>query len=270
MPGQPNRDPRTVFITGCSTGIGHCVAHGLIKRGFTVIASARKPADVARLREQEQWRFSGFNDMTVDAVMEKTGLARERAEMAKQRDYTEPLQWQDEEDQLQQFRVKLAEHGLTAVRGGRFISISGKVDKGQALEWLRDAKPPFFLYVHYVDPHELLDVTLWKDSDDDMVPDELVGTAKLQGFDLVIARTGYTGEDIGYELFVHPDEAVDFWETLLATGEPIDPARSYVVAGWASVNEDTEGPQIWDVVEAHIKATGTVALEPNNSVEVIL
>ncbi len=58
--------------------------------------------------------------------------------------------------------------------------------------------------------------------------------------------------------------------TLLATGEPIDPARSYVVAGWASVNEDTEGPQIWDVVEAHIKATGTVALEPNNSVEVIL
>jgi glycine hydroxymethyltransferase len=42
----------------------------------------------------------------------------------------------------------------------------------------------------------------------------------LAGFDLVIARTGYTGEDIGYEIFVHPDRAVDFWETLLEAGEP--------------------------------------------------
>ncbi len=39
-------------------------------------------------------------------------------------------------------------------------------------------------------------------------------------FDLVIARTGYTGEDIGYEIFVHPDRAVAFWETLLEAGEP--------------------------------------------------
>jgi S-sulfosulfanyl-L-cysteine sulfohydrolase len=57
--------------------------------------------------------------------------------------------------------------------------------------------------------------------------------------------------------------------TLLATGEAIDPARAYVVAGWASVNEDTEGPAIWDVVEAHIKAQGTVSLTPNNSVKII-
>ena len=43
---------RTVFISGCSSGIGYCVAHGLKSRGFTVIASARKPADVERLRQQ--------------------------------------------------------------------------------------------------------------------------------------------------------------------------------------------------------------------------
>jgi sulfur-oxidizing protein SoxB len=56
--------------------------------------------------------------------------------------------------------------------------------------------------------------------------------------------------------------------TFLETGEPIDPARSYVVAGWASVNEGTEGPQIWDVVEEHIRQKGTVKVEPNTSVEV--
>ncbi|WP_371055704.1 thiosulfohydrolase SoxB [Rhodosalinus sp. K401] len=56
--------------------------------------------------------------------------------------------------------------------------------------------------------------------------------------------------------------------TLLKTGEPIDPARSYVVAGWASVNEGTEGPPIWDVVEDHVRQKGTVKVEPNTSVTV--
>ena len=57
--------------------------------------------------------------------------------------------------------------------------------------------------------------------------------------------------------------------TLLKTGEAIDPAKNYVVAGWASVNEGTEGPEIWDVVEAHIKKLGTVTVQPNDSVTVV-
>ncbi|AXI54424.1 hypothetical protein SuNHUV7_37170 (plasmid) [Pseudoseohaeicola sp. NH-UV-7] len=57
--------------------------------------------------------------------------------------------------------------------------------------------------------------------------------------------------------------------TLLKTGEAIDPAKSYVVAGWASVNEGTEGPQIWDVVENHIAKLGTVSVAPNTSVKVV-
>ncbi len=56
--------------------------------------------------------------------------------------------------------------------------------------------------------------------------------------------------------------------TLLKTGEAIDPAKTYIVAGWASVNEGTEGPQIWDVVESYIRRKGTVTVEPNNSVNI--
>ena len=56
--------------------------------------------------------------------------------------------------------------------------------------------------------------------------------------------------------------------TLLKTGEAIDPVKNYVVAGWASVNEGTEGPQIWDVVESHIRKLGTVSVAPNTSVQV--
>ncbi|MFQ5642743.1 MAG: SDR family NAD(P)-dependent oxidoreductase [Thiogranum sp.] len=43
---------RTVFITGCSTGIGYCVAHGLKTRGYRVIASARQTGDVERLQQE--------------------------------------------------------------------------------------------------------------------------------------------------------------------------------------------------------------------------
>ncbi|WP_095594441.1 thiosulfohydrolase SoxB [Actibacterium pelagium] len=57
--------------------------------------------------------------------------------------------------------------------------------------------------------------------------------------------------------------------TLLKTGEAIDPSKNYVVAGWASVNEGTEGPMIWEVVENHIRNQGTVKLDPNNSVQVV-
>ena len=56
--------------------------------------------------------------------------------------------------------------------------------------------------------------------------------------------------------------------TLLRTGEPLDPARSYTVGGWASVNEGTEGPMIWDLVEAHIRRIGRVALTPSETVNV--
>jgi NAD(P)-dependent dehydrogenase (short-subunit alcohol dehydrogenase family) len=40
---------RTILITGCSSGIGYCVARGLRERGYRVFATARKPADVERL-----------------------------------------------------------------------------------------------------------------------------------------------------------------------------------------------------------------------------
>ena len=56
--------------------------------------------------------------------------------------------------------------------------------------------------------------------------------------------------------------------TLVDTGEAIEASKSYTVAGWASVNEGTEGPQIWDVIESHLRKVGTVKLTPNTSVVV--
>ena len=38
----------------------------------------------------------------------------------------------------------------------------------------------------------------------------------LEGIDVIIAKTGYTGEPVGCELYVHPDKAPEFWQKLLA------------------------------------------------------
>ncbi|MCR9158393.1 MAG: thiosulfohydrolase SoxB [Rhodobacteraceae bacterium] len=85
-----------------------------------------------------------------------------------------------------------------------------------------------------------------------------------QGGDMV--RIG----GMGYRIDVRKPQGERITDmTLLKTGEAIDPAKNYVVAGWASVNEGTEGPQIWDVVEAHIKKLGTVTVQPNDSVTVV-
>ncbi|CAG0935295.1 sarcosine oxidase, subunit alpha [Thermoflexales bacterium] len=42
----------------------------------------------------------------------------------------------------------------------------------------------------------------------------------LKGFDVIISRTGYTGESIAYELFVHPEKAPAFWDLLMEVGAP--------------------------------------------------
>ncbi len=56
--------------------------------------------------------------------------------------------------------------------------------------------------------------------------------------------------------------------TLLKTGKAIDPSREYMVAGWASVNEETEGPPIWEVVEDHLADIGTVSVDTNSAIEI--
>jgi sulfur-oxidizing protein SoxB len=85
-----------------------------------------------------------------------------------------------------------------------------------------------------------------------------------QGGDMV--RTG----GLGYRIDITKPQGERITEmTLLKTGEAIDASKTYQVAGWASVNEGTEGPAIWDVVESHIAKQGTVSVTPNNSVQVI-
>lgn len=85
-----------------------------------------------------------------------------------------------------------------------------------------------------------------------------------QGGDMV--RVG----GMGYTIDIHKPIGKRITDmTLLSSGEKIDPSKNYVVSGWASVNEGTEGPPIYDVVENYIRRKKVIDLAPNNSIKVI-
>ena len=46
-------------------------------------------------------------------------------------------------------------------------------------------------------------------------------SCELAGIPLVVARTGYTGENWGFEILVHPDQMEKLWNKILEVGEPL-------------------------------------------------
>ena len=41
------------------------------------------------------------------------------------------------------------------------------------------------------------------------------------GLDLIVSRTGYTGESMAFEIFIHPEKAPHFWDKVLEIGTPL-------------------------------------------------
>ncbi|MBI3773619.1 MAG: SDR family oxidoreductase [Gammaproteobacteria bacterium] len=65
---------KSILITGCSSGIGRCVALGLQQRGWRVFATARREADVASLRQEglEALRLDLNDSYSIIDAVEKT------------------------------------------------------------------------------------------------------------------------------------------------------------------------------------------------------
>ncbi len=74
-----NTQDKNILISGCSSGIGLCVATGLQQRGYRVFATARKQADVERLNSEglESLQLDLDDSVSIqhaiDEVLSRTG-----------------------------------------------------------------------------------------------------------------------------------------------------------------------------------------------------
>jgi len=104
--------------------------------GYFVLSRGVPYATIRRIVQdlrQRGFRLRGFGDMSPQEVAQLTHMTEEEAQLAKEREFTEPCLFEGDEEAL---RVALKERGLTFWRGGHFIHIQGFHDKGQAMEVL--------------------------------------------------------------------------------------------------------------------------------------
>jgi mannosyl-3-phosphoglycerate phosphatase len=92
---------------------------------------------LAKVGRDNGFRFKGFGDMSAAEVAEITGLSREFARLARQREYDEPVEFDSSgEKDLSDFLAKLREAGLDWSCGGRLYHVTGGGGKGKAVEVL--------------------------------------------------------------------------------------------------------------------------------------
>ena len=90
--------------------------------------------EFVRFRESLNSRVKGFGDMTVEEIAALTGLSRDEASLAKEREFDEPFVFEGAPDERFLRAVKLA--GLRWTRG-RLYHVMGESDKGKAVGMLK-------------------------------------------------------------------------------------------------------------------------------------
>lgn len=100
------------------------------------------------IKQKHQFKYKGFNDMSLSQISELTQLSFEDAYAARTREFSEPIYWQDNQHNLSQFKQLLSEHQIKLQQGGRFIHLGGHCNKRDGMNWL------LHQWVHYDSPHK--------------------------------------------------------------------------------------------------------------------
>ena len=87
-------------------------------------------------------QYRGFGDMTAAEIAEITGLDPDAAARAAQRAFSEPGLWSGEPSELDEFLSELAQKGIMAREGGRFLTLSlGKTKADQMADIIAQYQP---------------------------------------------------------------------------------------------------------------------------------
>lgn len=115
-------------------GVEHCPA--IVENGAGILEAGQSLSSLSdeiymdirsvldRTPAELRVKFEGFGDCTADSVSQITGLSVEAARHAKMRCFSEPGRWSGGTDELDAFLQYLASFGLSARRGGRFMTLS--------------------------------------------------------------------------------------------------------------------------------------------------
>lgn len=125
----------------------------IVENGAGILAPREKAEgsgpDYERLRDildslppRLRNRFLGFGDWDDEEVALQTGLPLPQARLARQRGYSEPGLWTGTPDDRHAFLAALAEHGVTARRGGRFLTLSFGGTKADRMSAILDGFTP--------------------------------------------------------------------------------------------------------------------------------
>ncbi len=91
---------------------------------------------ISELQERLPGQIRAFGDMTIDELIELTGLSRWQAALSRKREYDEPFVLTDTSS-LESIKEAAEAAGLKITQGGRFFHLTGDNDKGKAVRLLR-------------------------------------------------------------------------------------------------------------------------------------
>jgi len=89
---------------------------------------------IGKLPASLRRHFTGFADMSAEAVADATGLALADARRARDRQATEPFLWSGTAMELEALEQIVGNAGLRIQRGGRFYHLTGHATKEQAMD----------------------------------------------------------------------------------------------------------------------------------------
>lgn len=119
--------PESYYLEGQSTTTNYTK---------TVIGKSRVDIDHALETLANSYNFISFKNMSTEELISHTGLNKQQALYANQRDCSEPLLWLDEEKYLEAFTSALLMHDLRLISGGRFHHVMGEHDKATTMKLL--------------------------------------------------------------------------------------------------------------------------------------
>lgn len=91
---------------------------------------------LSRLEPKYPGAFIGFSALSFQELSKLTGLTVEKARLAADRKFGEPLRWMGSDKVKRFFIQDIEAAGGCVLHGGRFLHVGDKVNKGAAMKWL--------------------------------------------------------------------------------------------------------------------------------------